>query len=139
MLRGKVLFICTHNSSRSQMAEGLLNHLYGDTFWAFSAGTKATNVNPYAVRVMEEIGIDISKNRSKSIEEFRGEKFDCVVTVCDSAKKTCPFFPGKRVIHKAFKDPALMKGDEQEVLQVFRNVREDIRDWIIKTFGTVGG
>jgi len=92
MDRKKVLFLCTHNSARSQMAEGLLNALYGDRCIAYSAGTEPSNLNPYAVEVMSEIGIDISHHHSKSVEEFRNGDFDYVVTVCDSAKETCPIF-----------------------------------------------
>ena len=109
----KVLFICTHNSARSQMAEGLLNALYGDRYEAYSAGTQPTEVNPYAIKVMAEMGIDISKHRSKSVEEFRGKKFDYVVTVCDHAKETCPFFPGgEKYLHQGFKDPSDLRGEK---------------------------
>jgi len=117
------------------MAEGLLKHLYGDRYEVHSAGVYPKEVNPYAIRVMSEVGIDISKNRSKSIEEFRGEVFDLVVTVCDDARESCPFFPGKKRIHKSFEDPALAGGSEEEILDVFRRVRDDIRDWIIGYFG----
>jgi arsenate reductase len=135
MGRKKVLFVCMNNSARSQMAEGLLNGLYGDRYLARSAGVSPKEVNPFAVRVMAEIGIDISKNRSKSIEEFRGMKFDYVVTVCDDANESCPFFPGKVQIHKSFEDPALAKGSEEEILRAFRRVRDEIREWIIQNFG----
>ena len=91
-MKKKVLFICTHNSARSQMAEGILRTLYGDRYEAYSAGTQPTKVNPYAIKVMSEIGIDISNHRSKSAEEFRGKEFDYVVTVCDNVKEACPFF-----------------------------------------------
>ena len=131
----KVLFICTHNSARSQMAEGLLNFLYGDRYEAHSAGTNPSGVSPYAIKVMAEIGVDISKHRSKSIEEFRGIEFDYVVTVCDHAKETCPFFPGgKRYLHKGFKDPSETKSDENRILGEFRKVRDEIKEWIEKTF-----
>lgn len=133
-MREKVLFICTHNSCRSQMAEGFLRHLYGDFYEAYSAGLEVTEVNPYAIRVMKELNIDISNHRSKSIDEFRGTVFDYVVTVCDSAKERCPFFPGKKVIHKSFEDPAGFVGEEEEKLKVFRKVRDEIKDWIIETF-----
>ncbi|MGC8972143.1 MAG: arsenate reductase ArsC [bacterium] len=134
-MKEKVLFICTHNSCRSQMAEGFLRHLYGDLYESYSAGLEITKVNPYAIKVMEELGIDISRQRSKSIEEFRGMIFDYVVTVCDSAKERCPFFPGKKVIHKSFEDPAEFIGNEEEKLNVFRRVRDEIKDWIIENFG----
>ncbi len=132
----KVLFICTHNSARSQMAEGLLNHLYGSIYEAYSAGTSPSGVNPFAVKVLKEIGIDISKNKSKSIKEFEGMKFDLVVTVCDSAKEECPYFPGgKEYIHKSFPDPSAYKGSEEEKLEFFRKVRDEIKKWIEETFG----
>ncbi len=131
----KVLFICTHNSARSQMAEGILRNMYPERYEALSAGTIASNVDPYAVKVMSEIGIDISHQRSKNIEEFRGELFDYVVTVCDHAKETCPFFPGKVHIHKNFEDPANVDGTNEEKLAVFRRVRDEISNWIEKTFG----
>ncbi len=111
-MKKKVLLICTHNSARSQMAEGLLNALYGNKYKAYSAGTKPSTVNPYAINAMAEIGIDISKNRSKSIDEFQGMKFDYVITVCDNAKETCPFFPGgEEYLHKSFDDPSDFNGN----------------------------
>jgi len=132
----KILFICTHNSARSQMAEGLLKTLYGDRYEVYSAGVKPAGVNPSAVRVMAETGIDISAYRSKSLNEFQEMKFDWVVTVCDNASKTCPFFPGsENYIHKGFEDPVGFTGTEDEKLIFFRKVRDEIRDWIIKTFG----
>lgn len=134
-MKKKVLFVCTHNSARSQMAEGFLNALYGDIYEARSAGIEPTRINPYAVKAMAEIGIDISKHRSKSIEEFRGKNFEYVVTVCDHAKEACPFFPGEKVLHKGFKDPSGFKGSEDEVLTQVRRVRDEIKDWIEKTFG----
>ena len=118
------------------MAEGLLNFLYGDHYEAHSAGTNPSGVKPHTIKVMAEIGIDISKHRSKSIEKFRGIEFDYVVTVCDHAKETCPFFPGgKTRLHKGFKDPSETKGDEDRILEEFRKVRDDIKEWIEKTFG----
>ena len=132
----KVLFICSSNSARSQMGEGLLRFLYPDRYEAYSAGVESSTVNPYAIRVMEELGIDISAHRSKSVEEFRKMKFDAVVTVCDRAKETCPFFPGaKKYLHKNFENPSEAKGTEDEILTVFRRVRDEIRDWIEKTYG----
>ncbi len=130
----KVLFICTHNSARSQIAEGLLNTIYGDKYEAFSAGIEKTRVNPYAIKVMKEIGIDISNHVSKSIEEFRDMTFDFVVTVCDNAKESCPFFPGKKVLHKSFEDPANFNGEIKETLAIFRKVRDEIKSWIIENF-----
>lgn len=134
-VKQRVLFICTHNSARSQMAEGLLRSLYGDRFEVYSAGLIPKGVNPYAIKAMAEIGIDISKQRSKSIEEFRGEKFDYVITVCNQAAKACPFFPGENQIHQGFEDPAGYAGSEEEVLAIFRRVRDEIKSWIEKTFG----
>jgi arsenate reductase len=134
-MKKKVLFICTHNSARSQMAEGILRALYGDKYEVQSAGTHPTRVNPYTIKTMAEIGIDISSHRSKSIEEFRGEVFDYVVTVCDHAKENCPFFPGKVHIHRGFQDPSEAKGSEEEIMEVFRRVRDEIKEWIEETFG----
>ena len=135
MSEKKVLFVCTHNSARSQMAEGFLNALYGDRYEGYSAGIEPTKVNPYAGKVMAEIEIDLSKHRSKSIEEFRGEDFDYVVTVCDHAKEICPFFPGEKILHKGFEDPSQFKGAEDEILKKVRRLRDEIRDWIEKIFG----
>jgi arsenate reductase len=130
MEREKVLFICTHNSARSQMAEGLINHLHGDRFQGYSAGTEATRVNPFAIRAMEELGIDITGHRSKIIEEFRGERFDFVVTVCDNARESCPIFPGETVLHQSFPDPSAASGSDEQILQAFREARDSIREWI---------
>ena len=131
----KVLFICTHNSARSQMAESLLRVFYGTHYDAYSAGTEPSGVNPFAIKVMAELGIDISTHHSKHIENFRGKEFDYVVTVCDHAKETCPFFPGGKIfLHQGFEDPSTSTGTEEEVLTCFRRVRDGIRDWIEKTF-----
>ena len=132
-MKNSVLFLCTHNSARSQMAEALLNTLNGDKYEACSAGVMATRVNPYVVKAMAEIGIDISKNRSKSIEEFRGKNFNYVVTVCDNAK-ACPFFPGEKIIHKSFDDPSQVKGSEEEIMKQTRRVRDEIKEWLKTTF-----
>ena len=133
-MKNSVLFLCTHNSARSQMAEALLNTLNGDKYEAYSAGIMATRINPYVVKAMAEIGIDISKNRSKSIEEFRGKNFNYVVTVCDSAKEACPFFPGEKIVHKSFDDPAQVKGSEEEIMKQTRRVRDEIKEWLKTTF-----
>lgn len=130
----RVLFICTHNSARSQMAEGALRALYPEHYEAYSAGVEPSEVNPHSVKVMDEIGIDISHHRSKSIKEFIEEMFDCVITVCDQAKESCPFFPGRRVVHKNFPDPSLLKGTEEEVLEGFRKIRDEIMNWITSVF-----
>lgn len=133
----KVLFICTHNSARSQMAEGFLRSLYGDDYEAFSAGTEPTALHPYTIRVMLEVGIDISSHRAKNVSEFVGREMDEVVTVCDQAKETCPFFPyGKRFLHQSFPDPSSFQGSEEDRLAFFRQVRDLIRDWVEKQFGS---
>jgi len=134
-LKKTVLFICTHNSARSQMAEGFLNALLGDRYEGYSAGIEPAKVNPYAIKAMAEVGIDMSKHRSKSIEEFRGKNFDYVVTVCESAREACPFFPGEVLLHKDFRDPSEFRGTEDEIMREVREVREEIRDWLLKTFG----
>lgn len=131
----KVIFICHHNSARSQMAEGFLKTFYPEEYEVFSAGIEPTYVNPYAVKVMNEIGIDISNHRSKSVYEFTNENIDIAVTVCDSAKENCPFFPARKIVHKSFKDPASFEGTEEEKLELFREVRDEIKDWIINFFG----
>lgn len=126
--RRRVLFVCTHNSARSQMAEGLLRALGGDEFMAFSAGTEATHVRPLAIRAMAELGIDITGQESKTLDRYLGAPFDAVVTVCDAANEACPYFPGAaRRLHWSFEDPAAARGDEEERLAVFRRVRDQIR------------
>jgi len=133
----KVLFICTHNSARSQMAEGILRALYPERYEAYSAGVEPTEVNPYTVKAMDEIGIDISPHTAKNIKVFIDEIFDYVVTVCDQAKESCPFFPGKKVIHKGFPDPSQLKGSEIEILEGFRETRDEIMTWIDGAFEDV--
>src|SRR5829696_3888543 len=129
--KARVLFLCTHNSARSQMAEGLLRHLAGDRFEARSAGTEATHVRPLANRAMEEVGIDISGQESKTLERYLHEPFDYVITVCDDANEACPFFPGAQSrLHWSFEDPSKAEGSEEERLAVFRSVRDRIRDRI---------
>lgn len=126
--RARVLFLCTHNSARSQMAEGLLRHLAGDRFEAMSAGTEATRVRPLAVRAMEEIGIDVLGQESKTLEQYLHEPFDYVITVCDDANEACPFFPGAaNRLHWSFEDPSKAEGSEEEQLVVFRSVRDRLR------------
>ncbi|MCX6664794.1 MAG: arsenate reductase ArsC [Euryarchaeota archaeon] len=125
-MKKTVLFLCTHNAARSQIAEGLLRNIYGDRYEVNSAGLLPTSVHPFAITVMKEIGIDISVHRSKSMEEFREKNFDYVVTVCDNAKEGCPFFPGKKIIHKGFTDPL--------DIDDFRRVRDDIKQWITDIF-----
>jgi arsenate reductase (thioredoxin) len=127
--KARVLFLCTHNSARSQMAEGLLRHLAGDRFEEHSAGTEATHVRPLAMRAMNEIGVDISGHESKTLERYLGEPFDYVITVCDDANEACPFFPGATTrLHWSLPDPSAAKGSEEEQLAVFRSVRDGIRD-----------
>ncbi len=130
----KVLFLCTGNSCRSQMAEGFLRHYFPEDFAAYSAGIKKQGLNPLAAQVMEEIGIDINKQFSKTTAELQ-EEFDFVVTVCDNAKETCPYFPAKtKLFHHSFPDPpALTKemSDPEEVLKVYRKVRDQIKDYIL--------
>jgi arsenate reductase len=123
----KVLIVCTGNSARSQMAEGLLRHEGGDRFEVFSAGTKPTHVRSEAIAAMSEIGIDISQHRSKSLDEFIGKSLDFVLTVCDNANETCPVFPGNvKRLHWSFQDPAALTGTDQERLAAFRRVRDQI-------------
>jgi len=129
--RQRVLILCTGNSARSQMAEGLLRHDAGDRFEVFSAGTKPSQVRPEAIEVMNELGIDISAHRSKGVEEFRGEAFDYVLTVCDNAKESCPVFPGAaKMMHRNFEDPAAAAGSAEERRRVFRLVRDEIREYL---------
>lgn len=130
-MKTSILFICVHNSARSQIAEGLVNALHGDRFEAVSAGVSPTRVHPAAIEAMAEIGIDISRHRSKSLDEFEGRKFDIVVMVCDDKAADCPFFPGgKEHIHHAFDDPAACEGPDEEVRACFRRSRDEIRAWI---------
>src|SRR3954466_13149603 len=125
--RKRVLILCTGNSARSQMAEGWLRHMAGDRFEVESAGVEPSHVRPPAVGVMREVGIDISRHRAKSVDEFAGQDFDYVITVCDNARERCPVFPGKTErIHWSFDDPAAAAGDEEAQLAVFRRVRDAI-------------
>ncbi|MGV8108037.1 arsenate reductase ArsC [Methanospirillum sp.] len=135
-MKRKVLFICTHNSARSQMAEGYVNARYSDRYEGFSAGTEVTRVHPLAIRVMNEIGIDISHQKSKELEEFFDYEIDTVVTVCDGANAVCPMFPGaKETIHVSFPDPSSATGTEDIQLEMFRRVRDDILSFIDQQFG----
>lgn len=127
----RVLILCTGNSARSQMAEGILRRDAGDRFEVFSAGTKPSKVRPEAIAVMKELGIDVSCHRSKSVEEFTGQPFDYVLTVCDDARESCPIFPGKAVtIHQGFEDPAALQGPEEARMAVFRRVRDQLRQYL---------
>lgn len=126
--KARVLFVCTHNSARSQMAEGLLRHLAGDRFEAYSAGTEATSVRPEAIAVMAEVGVDITGQESETLERYLGEPFDHVVTVCDDANEACPVFPGGgRRLHWSLPDPSRAGGTQEERLAVFREVRDRVR------------
>jgi arsenate reductase len=128
-MKQRVLILCTGNSARSQMAEGLLRELAGDRMEVFSAGTQPSTVNPLAIRAMAERGIDIRRHRSKHLAEFIDQPFDVVITVCDAAAEACPIFPGPaRRMHWSFPDPAAAQGSEAERLQVFRAVRDAIED-----------
>jgi arsenate reductase len=122
----RVLILCTGNSARSQMAEGLLRAMAGERFEVHSAGTHPSQVNPLAIAAMRERGIDISSHRSKSLDEFTGERFDYVITVCDRARESCPVWPGALGLHWSFDDPAAAAGSEDERLSVFRRVRDEI-------------
>ena len=127
MSRQRVLILCTGNSARSQMAEGLLRHEADERFEVHSAGTRPSIVRPEAIAVMSEIGIDISSHRSKSVEEFAGQELDYVITVCDNAKESCPVFPAKtQRMHWPFEDPAAVEGSEDERRAAFRKVRDQI-------------
>ena len=128
MTRQRVLFLCTHNSARSQMAEGLLRQAGGERFEVFSAGTEATHVRPLAIKAMAELDIDISGQTSKTLQRYLREPFDEVITVCDSAAETCPVFPGAlHRRHWSFPDPSRASGSEEEQLAVYRGVRDAIR------------
>ena len=143
MSRMRVLFLCTHNSARSQMAEGLLRHLGGDRFEVASAGTEATGVRPLAVRAMAEIGIDLRHHTSKTLDRYLGERWDYVITVCDSANEACPVFPRAATrLHWSFEDPSAATGTDEQRLAVFRRVRDEIRGrlqtWLAKACSSSG-
>ena len=130
-MKQRVLILCTGNSARSQMAEGLLRHDAGEFFEVESAGAKPTEVRPEAIAVMQELGIDISGHRSKHVNEFRGQHFDYVITVCDNAKESCPFFPGTKRMHGSFEDPPpASEGTEQSRMLIFRRVRDELRGYL---------
>jgi arsenate reductase len=136
----RVLILCTGNSARSQMAEGLLRHDWGDKFAVESAGTNPSQVRSEAIAAMCEIGIDISGHRSKSVKEFEGQQFDIVITVCDNARETCPvFFGGAKKLHHDFEDPAAVSGSEDERLAAFRRVRDELRNYLKHFAGVTRG
>ena len=131
----RVLFLCTHNSARSQMAESLMNTMLGDLYEAHSAGIEPGWLNPYVVRAMAELDLEISGNRVKSVDEFSGQEFDYVVTVCDKAGEACPYFPGaKTLLHQAFEDPSQFTGTDEEIMDQVATVRDRIRRWLVQTF-----
>lgn len=126
----KILVLCTGNSCRSQMAEGYLRYFAGEKAEVYSAGVETHGVNPKAIQIMKEDGIDISKHTSNNIDEYYGLAFDFVITVCDNAKENCPFFPTKAArLHQNFSDPAKVIGSEKEIDESFRNVREQIKKY----------
>ena len=127
----RVLILCTGNAARSQMAEGLLRHDAGDRFEVQSAGIMPSRVRPEAIAAMKEIGIDIASHRSKHVDEFAGQSFDYVLTVCDNAKESCPIYPGHaNRLHRNFEDPSNAEGTGEERLEVFRRVRDEMRDYL---------
>ena len=131
-----VLFVCTHNAVRSQMAEAILNRLYGDRYSAFSAGSDPTQIDPFVITVMKEVGIDVSGYKSKGLNVFQDYHFDYVVTVCDQANESCPYFQGGNLrIHKSFPDPSEFKGNPEDVINGYRRIRDEIKNWIEKEFG----
>lgn len=132
--RKKVLFICKQNSGRSQMAEALLRMLYSDRYDSYSAGVVPSKVNPYTVKALEQLGVDMSSHYAKNIDEFKNLEFDYVVTVCDAARETCPYFPGRQVLHHSFSS-ASSEGSEDEILASFCHVRDEIQTWLEKQFG----
>ena len=132
----RVIFVCTANAARSQMAEGLLRAKYSDRYEVFSAGTRQSKVSTRAITVMQEIGIDISHHRSKTLDEFRGASFDLAVTLCDNANAICPIVSGaKKTIHHGFTDPHLVPGTDETILDGYRKVRDEISGWIDLEFG----
>jgi len=138
--RQRVLILCTGNSARSQMAEGLLRHDGGRGYEVFSAGTHPSHVRAEAIQVMREAGIDISSHRSKSVEEFAGQHFDYVITVCDNAKESCPVFPAPtKLLHWSLEDPAAVQGSEEQRLAAFRRIRDEIRTHLVAKMLAAGG
>ena len=137
MVKKSVLFICVHNSARSQMAEGLFGHYCKEKCNVYSAGIDPRGIHPMSIYVMTEIGIDISKHRSKSLKEFEGQEIDYVVTVCGDSHDTCPFFAGgKKYVHQSFEDPSAFNGTEEEKLEQFRTVRDELKKWLEQFYTT---
>ncbi len=126
-----ILILCTGNSARSQMAEGLLKHICQGKYDVYSAGTKPSIVRPEAIKALKELDIDISNNRSKSIDEFADKKIDFILTVCDNARENCPYFPAQtKIIHHSFEDPADTVGDEETRVEAFRKIRNEIQTYL---------
>lgn len=131
-MKKKILFLCTGNSARSQMAEGLMHHFRGDEFEVFSAGVEPKGIHPVAVQVMREIGIDIADQQSKHIDDLPSREFDYIIMLCDHAAQNCPLFPGKGIrLHQGFFDPAAVQGSELDVIEAFRKVREELKQFIL--------
>jgi arsenate reductase len=138
-MKTKILFLCTGNSARSQMAEGLMRHFRGNEFEVFSAGVEPKGVHPQAIAAMREIGVDISGQQSKYVDALPEKEFDCIITLCDHAAQNCPVFLGKGVrLHHGFFDPAAVQGSEQDVLEAFRKVRDELKQFIL-AFGSDKG
>jgi arsenate reductase len=135
MDKKQILFLCAHNSARSQMAEAFLRLFFGDRYDVWSAGIKPSCVNPYVISVMDEEGVDMTGHYAKNVSDYIDYQFDSVVTVCDNVHRSCPFFPGaKNYIHEGFIDPSLFQGTEEDMIRQFRKVRDDIKYWIMQTF-----
>ena len=131
----RILFLCTHNSGRSQLAEALLRQLHGEKYEVYSAGIIPTKVDPYVIKALTEQGIDVSKLHSKHVNEYFNMSFDCVITLCDNVKETCPFIPGaKNYLHKGFEDPSKFTGTEDEMIEKVRKLRNEIQAWLKKMF-----
>lgn len=138
-MKTKILFLCTGNSARSQMAEGLMRHFRGNEFEVFSAGVEPKGVHPQAIAAMREIGVDISGQQSKHVDALPEKEFDCIITLCDHAAQNCPVFLGKGVrLHHGFSDPAAVQGSDHEVLEAFRKVRDELKQFIL-AFGSDKG
>ena len=131
-MKKKILFLCTGNSARSQMAEGLIRHFRGDEFDVFSAGVEPKGVHPQAIEAMRETDIDISRQQSKHVDDLTVKEFDYIITLCDHAAQNCPVFPGTgKRLHHGFLDPAAVQGSEQDVLEAFRKVRDELKQFIL--------
>lgn len=132
-----VLFLCVHNSARSQMAEGIFRHYYGEKCDVYSAGSDPRGIHSMSVQVMVEVGIDLSKHRSKNLKEFEGQEMDYVVTVCGNDQNTCPFFAdGKKYVHQPFEDPSAFEGTEEDKIEQFRAVRDELKKWLEQFYTT---